>query len=86
MLHSVCTSTSSRPAYRLQHKCNIWVALNALPLALRRYYELPKRLRHSLPFSLADLITRLQQPEYPLLPDAGLVALPPLPYQSNSQE
>ena len=43
MLHLVCIFTSSRPAYRLQrHKCNIWVALSALPLALRRYHELPK--------------------------------------------
>ena len=25
-----------------RHKCNIWAALSALPLALRRYHELPK--------------------------------------------
>ena len=44
-----------------------------------------KRPRHSLPFSLADLITRLRQPGHAPLPDAGPVAPPPLPYQINSQ-
>ena len=39
MVYSVCTSTSSRPESRLRlHKCNIWAALRASPLVLRRYH------------------------------------------------
>ena len=43
MVYSVCTSTSSRPESRLRlHKCNIWAALRASPLVLRRYHASPR--------------------------------------------
>ena len=48
LVYSVCTATSSRPESRLRLlKCNIWAALRASPLVLRRYQ---KRPRHSCPF------------------------------------
>ena len=43
MVYSVCTSTSSRPESRLRlHKCNIWAALRASPMVLRRYHASPR--------------------------------------------
>ena len=43
MVYSVCTSTSSRPESRLRlRKCNIWAALRASPMVLRRYHASPR--------------------------------------------
>ena len=43
MVYSVCTSTSSRPESRLRlRKCNIWAALRASPLVLRRHHASPR--------------------------------------------
>ena len=43
MVYSVCTSPFSRPESRLRlHKCNIWAALRASPLVLRRYHASPR--------------------------------------------
>ena len=80
MVYSVCTSTSSRPESRLRlHKCNIWAALRASPLVLRRYHA-PPRSGPDTPALFAGRLDHLSAAAWvsPPLPDA---VPPPPPVQ-----
>ena len=84
MVYSVCTSTSSRPESRLRlHKCNIWAALRASPLVLRRYHA-SLRSGPDTPALFAGGLDHLSAAAWVSPPCLMRVRLPP-PCKNTSQ-